>query len=75
MDYANTAEAAFQDAGGRWSNWSSFIRKLLNTFLCASQISSNVRMKNAKLNKPVFFQNTFKNKYYLNADIWKVSTV
>ena len=43
MDYANTAEAAFQDAGGRWMNWSSFIRKLLNTFLCASQISSNVR--------------------------------
>ena len=42
MDYANTAEASFQDAGGRWINWAAFIRKVLNIFLCANQISSNV---------------------------------
>ena len=42
MDYADTAEASFQDAGGRWVDWAPFIRKLLNIFLCASQISSNV---------------------------------
>ena len=42
MDYANTAEASFQDAGGRWVNWAAFIRKMLNIFLCANQISSNV---------------------------------
>ena len=42
MDYANTAEASFQDAGGRWVNWAAFIRKVLNIFLCANQISSNV---------------------------------
>ena len=42
MDYADTAQASFVDAGGKWLNWSNFIRKLLNIFLCASQISSNV---------------------------------
>ena len=42
MDYANTAEASFQDAGGRWVNWAAFIRIVLNIFLCANQISSNV---------------------------------
>jgi len=41
MDYADTAQASFVDAGGKWTNWSNFIRKLLNIFLCASQISSN----------------------------------
>merc|ERR1719210_1215292 len=41
MDYADTAQASFVDAGGKWLNWSNFIRKLLNIFLCASQISSN----------------------------------
>ena len=45
MDYANTAEASFQDAGGRWVNWAAFIRKVLNIFLCANQISSNVSKK------------------------------
>ena len=46
MDYADTAQASFVDAGGKWLNWSNFIRKLLNIFLCASQISSNVSIIN-----------------------------
>jgi hypothetical protein len=41
LDYADTAEAAFLDAGGSWVRWAPFIRKLLNTFLCLSQILSN----------------------------------
>jgi len=41
LDYADTARASFQDAGGRWVNWASFIRKLLNTFLFFSQLLSN----------------------------------
>jgi len=41
LDYADTARASFQDAGGRWVNWASFIRKLLNTFLFFSQLFSN----------------------------------
>ncbi len=41
LDYADTAEAAFRDAGGFWVRWASFIRKLLNTFLCLSQVLSN----------------------------------
>lgn len=41
MDYADTAEASFADAGQPWSPYSGHIRKLLNIFLCASQISSN----------------------------------
>ena len=41
MDYADTARAAFRGAGGRWANWASFIRKLLNTFLFFSQLLSN----------------------------------
>ena len=40
LDYADTAEAAFVDAGGRWASWGSFIRKLLNIFLCLSQLLS-----------------------------------
>ena len=41
LDYADTAKATFIDAGGKWVNWANFIRKLLNTFLCLSQILSN----------------------------------
>jgi len=41
LDYADTARASFQDAGGRWVKWASFIRKLLNTFLFFSQLLSN----------------------------------
>lgn len=41
MDYADTAEASFADAGQPWAPYSRHIRKLLNIFLCASQISSN----------------------------------
>jgi len=41
LDYADTAKASFIDAGGRWASWASFIRKLLNTFLCLSQLLSN----------------------------------
>ena len=26
LDYADTAEAAFIDAGGRWAKWGPFIR-------------------------------------------------
>jgi len=41
LDYADTAEAAFQSAGGHWSRYSVHIRRLLNIFLCMSQIGSN----------------------------------
>jgi len=41
LDYADTAEAAFECAGGRWSDYSVHIRRLLNIFLCMSQIGSN----------------------------------
>ena len=41
LDYADTAEAAFLSAGGRWSQYSTHIRRLLNIFLCMSQIGSN----------------------------------
>ena len=41
LDYADTAKASFIDAGGRWVDWAPFIRKLLNTFLCLSQLLSN----------------------------------
>ena len=41
LDYADTAEAAFESAGGHWSRYSVFIRRLLNIFLCMSQIGSN----------------------------------
>lgn len=41
LDYADTAEATFQSAGGVWAKFSGFIRKLLNIFLCMSQMGSN----------------------------------
>jgi len=41
LDYADTAEAAFLDAGGRWASKSDHIRRLINIFLCMSQIGSN----------------------------------
>lgn len=41
LDYADTAKATFIDAGGNWLSCASFIRKLLNTFLCLSQLLSN----------------------------------
>ena len=34
-------QAAFLDAGGRWANNSIHIRRLVNIFLCMSQIGSN----------------------------------
>ena len=41
LDYADTAEAAFLSAGGHWTRYSTHIRRLLNIFLCMSQIGSN----------------------------------
>ena len=41
LDYADTAEAAFTDAGGRWAKWSKFMRNLVNIFLCFTQFGSN----------------------------------
>ena len=60
LDYADTAQAAFDSAGGRWATYSVHMRyvhrvqrvqcvqcvlctprRLLNTFLCMSQIGSN----------------------------------
>ena len=41
LDYADTAEAAFVSAGGTWAKYSVFMRRLINTFLCMSQIGSN----------------------------------
>jgi len=41
LDYADTAEAAFQSAGGGWASKSVHIRRLVNIFLCMSQIGSN----------------------------------
>jgi len=41
LDYADTAEAAFMEAGGVWASKAVFMRRLVNTFLCMSQIGSN----------------------------------
>ena len=41
LDYADTAEAAFVSAGGTWAKYSVFMRRLVNIFLCMSQIGSN----------------------------------
>ena len=41
LDYADTAHASFQDASPGWARFAPHIRKLLNIFLCASQITSN----------------------------------
>jgi len=42
LDYADTAEASFKDAGGNfWPRWACFMRKLVNTFLILTQIFSN----------------------------------
>ena len=41
LDYADTAEAAFVSAGGTWGRYSVFMRRLINIFLCMSQIGSN----------------------------------
>ena len=41
LDYADTAEAAFVSAGGTWARYSVFMRRLINIFLCMSQIGSN----------------------------------
>merc|ERR1711892_727522 len=41
LDYADTAEAAFLEAGGGWACKSHHMRRLINIFLCISQIGSN----------------------------------
>ena len=41
LDYADTAEAAFQSAGGRWAGSAGHMRRLINIFLCLSQLGSN----------------------------------
>jgi len=41
LDYADTAHAALKDASPGWARFAPHIRKLLNIFLCASQITSN----------------------------------
>ncbi|XP_023344937.1 proton-coupled amino acid transporter 1 isoform X1 [Eurytemora carolleeae] len=41
LDYADTAEAAFNDAGGWWAKSAKFFGRLINLFLCMSQIGSN----------------------------------
>ena len=41
LDYADTAEASFVSAGGTWARYSVFMRRLINIFLCMSQIGSN----------------------------------
>jgi hypothetical protein len=41
LDYADSAEAAFLDAGGHWAKWASVFRKIVNVFLIFTQIGSN----------------------------------
>jgi len=41
LDYADTAQAAFEDAGGRWARCGKHFGRLINVFLCMSQIGSN----------------------------------
>lgn len=41
LDYADTAEAAFSDAGGNWTKCAPLMRKVVNLFLCLSQVGSN----------------------------------
>ena len=41
MDYANTAQIAFLEAGGTWAKFSMKIRYLVNCFLFLIQIGNN----------------------------------
>jgi hypothetical protein len=42
LDYGEAAEMAFKDAGGGfWPRYAIFMRKLVNIFLCLSQLGSN----------------------------------
>merc|ERR1719471_1064829 len=41
VDYAETAQIAFEDAGGHWNYWAGKMKMMLNIFLCANQIGSN----------------------------------
>merc|ERR1719264_1750325 len=41
LDYADTGEAALVDAGGFWPRWSKPMNKVINVFICLTQIGSN----------------------------------
>ena len=41
LDYADTAEACFVDAGGLWAKSSRLMSNLVNTFLILTQVGSN----------------------------------
>lgn len=41
LDYADTAEVCFQDAGGVWARGARFMANLVNTFLILTQFGSN----------------------------------
>jgi len=41
VDYAETAQIAFEDAGGLWERCACKMKMMLNIFLCANQIGSN----------------------------------
>ena len=41
LDYADTGEAALLDAGGFWPRFASLMRKIINIFICLTQVGSN----------------------------------
>jgi len=41
VDYAETAQIALEEAGGRWERCATKMKTILNLFLCANQIGSN----------------------------------
>ena len=41
LDYGDTVEAIFYEAGGNWKKCAKFMKNLVNIFLCLTQISFN----------------------------------
>ena len=50
LDYADTAEAAFLEAGGAWAAKSQLMRRVINIFLCMSQVSPCLRCLSPSFN-------------------------
>ena len=41
LDYANTGEAALLDAGSFWARWSLPMGRIINIYICLTQIGGN----------------------------------
>ena len=58
LDYGTTAQTSFFEAGGYWKNWSTTIKKLINSLVCANQIGFNAvsMVFMAENIRPIFIQ-------------------